>query len=231
MSTTTQLDALQTQPWWPRLHMPAYSVVEAARYAGTSRDTVTRWQLQEGESGPLLPGRERRRGVSYLQLIELALVSAFRRYGVSLQRIRKARALCSALFGEPYPFATLRFRTDGLHLLLNLEDIEVGTQQDAVIVADVNGQLAWGSLLGDRFAGFDYEYGIALRWHLAGRDSPVVLDPRFSFGAPAVRGIATWAIRGRWLAREPISAIMSNFDLTEEEVRAALAFEGMTDAA
>jgi hypothetical protein len=40
---------------------------------------------------------------------------------------------------------------------------------------------------------FDQVTGISARWYPMGKDTPVVVDPRFNFGAPAVagRGIQT----------------------------------------
>ena len=34
----------------------------------------------------------------------------------------------------------------------------------------------------DRLAEFDYEHDLALIWHIAGRKSPVRIDPRFHSG-------------------------------------------------
>jgi uncharacterized protein (DUF433 family) len=47
-----------------------------------------------------------------------------------------------------------------------------------------------------------------------------------------VRGIPTWVIRGRRLAGETTADIIDDFGgLTEAEVRDALQFEGLDDAA
>ena len=56
-------------------------------------------------------------------------------------------------------------------------------------------------------------------------DRRVVIDPRISFGAPAVKGIATWALSGREKAGESIADIAEDFGLTLEDVKAALTFE------
>ena len=85
--------------------------------------------------------------------------------------------------------------------------------------------------MADRFALFDYEYELAIRWHLAGRESPVVIDPRIAFGAPAIRGIPTWILRGRWVAGESLEDIQEDFGLTQDEIVGGLGFEGIRDAA
>jgi len=66
-----------------------------------------------------------------------------------------------------------------------------------------------------------------VRWWPVGRDTPIVIDPRVSFGRPYVasKGVSTDAIRSRFVARESIDDIVDDFDLTEEEVEAALRFD------
>ena len=95
------------------------------------------------------------------------------------------------------------------------------------MVADAHGQTAWQEMVGERFAQFDYESGLALVWHVAGRDSPVVINPRVSFGAPTIRGIPTWALKGRWTAGESIEEMADDFGLDEDDVSMGLNFEGI----
>jgi uncharacterized protein (DUF433 family) len=72
---------------------------------------------------------------------------------------------------------------------------------------------------------FDYEYGIVLRWHIAGRESAVYLDPRVNFGQPTAQGIKTWVLAGRRRGGETIPSIMADFVVKEKSVLDALAFE------
>ena len=83
-------------------------------------------------------------------------------------------------------------------------------------------------MVSDRFAEFDYEHGLALVWHVAGRHSPIIIDPRIAFGAPTIDGIVTWIIKGRIEANESISEIKDDFGLTEEQIKYALEFEGVS---
>lgn len=181
--------------------------------------------------GPVLPGKERGKPLTYLQLVEVAFVATFRRLGVSLQRVRKARDYLATYFDSEYPFVDFRLRTEGHHILLDLREIEEDAELGRLILADSAGQMGWQPLVGERFAEFDYEHGVALTWHVAGRDSPVVIDPRISFGAPTVRGVPTSVIKGRWAAQEAIEDIVDDFRLDPEEVRQALRFEGVGLAA
>jgi len=219
------------EPWRRRLYLPAYAVSDAARYARTRPRTVAYWHYRGGGLGPALPGKQPRMPLSYLQLVEVAFVATFRALGVSLQRIRKARDYLAQTFNSEHPFAEFRLQTEGRHVLLALQQIERDAQLGHLIVADASGQIGWQPLIAERFAEFDYEQGLALIWHVAGRASPVLIDPRISFGAPVVRGVPTWALKGRRIAGESVEELQADFRLEREEVLQALAFEGIKDAA
>lgn len=220
--------ARQTEPWFRRLYLPSYRVTDAARYVHTPVNTVASWHYR---GIPVLPDRERKRPLSYLELVEVAFVAFFRKMGISMRRIRDARDYIAQNFTERYPFAAYVFKTEGFHVLMDYAQFDPGFKTDRIIVADAYGQLAWTDMMGDRFAEFDYEYELALRWHPAGRGSLVVIDPRISFGAPIVRGLPTWVIAGRWKAGEALAEIIDEFRIGEDAVRDALHFEGITDAA
>lgn len=215
-----------TEPWRRRLYLPAYNISEAARYSGTSAQTITYWHYEPSKHGVLLP-KAKHKPLSYLQLVEVAFVATFRALGVSLQRIRKAREYACTTFNAEYPFTEQRWLTEGYHVLLDLRDIEGETEYNKLIFADKAGQEAWQTMVGDRFAEFDYEHGLALVWHVAGRHSPIIIDPRIAFGTPTIDGIATWIIKGRIEANEGISEIKDDFGLTEEQIKYALEFEGV----
>lgn len=95
-----------------RLFIPIYQVVDAARYAGTPPALVSLWR-----KGRLSPA-QREAPLSYLQLVEFAMVAAIRREGISLQRIRKVRELLRQRLGCELPFATWRFFDEGKHILM-----------------------------------------------------------------------------------------------------------------
>lgn len=228
---TTLTSVRGSEPWKRRLYLPAYQVRDAARYSGISSQTVAYWHYRGGQLGPALPGRESRQPLSYLQLVEVAFVATFRILGVTLQRIRRARAYAAQVLNSEHPFAEYRWFTEGHHLMLNLADLDGTTEIGRLVVGDQAGQIAWAQMVGDRFAQFDYEDGLALVWWVRGRQMPITIDPRIAFGAPTIGGIPTWALRGRWRAGESVVDIQEDFNLAEEDIRHALRFEDIPNAA
>jgi uncharacterized protein (DUF433 family) len=213
------------QPWRRRLYLPSYQIAEAANYAGIAPQTVAAWHKIEKE---FLSEKEEKAALSYMQLIEVAVVAAFRKMGVPLKNIRATRDYAKHHLKSEYPFATYKFKEEAKHLYLDsneLKDVAPGS----VVQTDQGGQLAWETVIG-RLREFDYEDeydGLALKWHVAGRSAPIIIDPRIAFGAPAVKGTPTWIIKGRWDAGESDSDIAEDFRINPSDVKEALKFEGI----
>jgi uncharacterized protein (DUF433 family) len=218
--------------WRRRLYLPAYTTAEAARFAEAKSRTVAYWHYGTGTKiGPALGGKKRYAPLSYLQLVEVAFVASFRQRGVPLQRIRKAREYVRTVFSAEFPFAEYRFKTEGVHVLMEAGSVDPDFRE--LIAADEAGQMAWERVLLERFEQFDYEEDLAVRWHLRGRDVPILIDPRISFGAPVLEGtgIPTWVLKGRFEAGETLEEIEHDFGVAEHDLRHALEFEGVELAA
>jgi uncharacterized protein (DUF433 family) len=173
---------------------------------------------------------ERRKGValSYLQLIEVAMVATLRSMGVSLKRLRVARDFLATRFQAEYPFAQLKLKTDGAHVMKDLEESE-GPWVRRLLVPSAYGQIAWAEPIEDRIHEFDYDaiWSLAVRWYPRGADGPIVVDPKIAFGAPITRvgSIPTSVIKGRYQSGEEIAEIVDDFQISSDVVRGALAFE------
>lgn len=212
--------------WRERLNAPAYQVAEAARYARTSQQTIGNWQKLRGNKAGAISGRQAREALSYLQLIEVGVVAAMRKSGISLRKIRQAREYLCAQFDTSYPFAHYRFKTDGKSLFMDYDQI-VQREKEKLLALNEHGQLAWNEILSGLLQEFEYDtdIGTVLRWKVDGVDSPVRLDPRIAFGAPNVNGIATWILRERWQSGENLEDISSDYELPADLVLSALRFE------
>ncbi|MDE2779170.1 MAG: DUF433 domain-containing protein [Chloroflexota bacterium] len=220
----TSITNRENAPWYNRLFLPAYRVVDAARYTGAHPATVSSWHRRRN---PVLPGRGPKQSLAYLELVEVAFVAFFRRAGVSMHRLRRAREYVAASFECEYPFAEYKFKTEGLHILMDAFPLPFGSTGEEIIVADEAGQLAWNSLMGEQFAQFDYEFDLALTWHPAGRESTVRIDPRIAFGEPVVEGIPTRIIKGRWDAGESLAEVGEDYEIPYQVIVDALIFEGV----
>jgi uncharacterized protein (DUF433 family) len=207
------------EPWRRRLYLPNYQIGEAARYADISPQTVAAWHHAT------LSQKEKKAELSYMQLIEVAVAAAFRRAGIPLREIRAAREYVQRQLTSEFPFAEYRFKSEGRNLWMDYVQIEGEKARGTLLKANQAGQLAWADILG-RLKEFEYEHqGIVVRWWVAGTSSPIVIDPRISFGSPAIKGTPTWIIKGRWNAGETDTEIAEDFGLQKDEVRKALEFE------
>lgn len=213
------------EEWRRRLYVPNYLIGEAARYAQISPNTVAAWHKV---SKPHTTLSEKRPGeeLSYMQLIEVAVVAAFRKAGLTLRTIREAREWCKDALKSEFPFAEYRFKKYRKRLVLDYESVAGDKGKGKLLEVNRRGQFAWEEVIRQRLREFEYEDdGVVVSWHLRGRRSPILIDPRIAFGAPVVMGTPTWVLKGRWTAGESIVEISDDFDLDPTKVRAALKFE------
>ena len=207
--------------WRRRLYVPFYKVSEAARYADSTTQTVGRWSKLNATSK-----RESRAELTYLQLIEVAVVAAMRRAGIKLDKIRDAHSYFGKVLESEFPFAEHRFMAVGGDIAMDYAKIDPDAEFESLIKS--GGQLGWSELLKPLLKEFDYEdEGLATRWRVAGLDSEIAIDPRISFGAPQINGVATWSVRGRYDAGESVDDISDDLGLDSKQVIEALKFEGL----
>jgi uncharacterized protein (DUF433 family) len=200
--------------------------------ANVHPQTVARWHYgyrttHKTARRPVLPGKERGQALSYLQLVEVSFVSTFRNLGFKLKEISEAHAYLSKMFQAEFPFAELELKTDGLYLLKDFQEFSGLTR--SFIVVNKAGQLMWPEMVSKRLYQYEYEHGLAIRWHPRGLDEPVVIDPRIAFGAPTIQGtgVPTWVIKERNEAGETFAEISDDLGVEAEEIHAALRFEGV----
>lgn len=219
-------EELVNAPWQERLYVPCYPLKVAASLSGTKAGNVSYWLRERAQSRAVIPGRTAFWNLSWMELVEVAFVSTMRHYGVSLQRIRRARDYLARAYGVEYPFAELRLKTDGAHILKEANEADGGP--GVLVVADEQGQLAWERILAERYAQFIYERNLALVWYPLGKEKPISLDPRVAFGMPAVRGVPTRVISSRFMAGDDdLKFLGEDYGLDLGLVIQALAFEGV----
>ena len=211
--------------WRQGLYQPRYRVSEAARYAELPSRTIGYW-FRGGKLGPM-PYPPRGAGLSYYQLIEIALVSTFRNLGVPLGQIQKVRDYAADALESDRPFAECDWMLQGPQAVAHLAKVKGHQAVKRLIAVDQDGQAGWAEAAAERFQQFDYEENLALAWHLRGRDYPVKIDSRIRRGDPIVQGLPTWVLRERSRSGEALSQTADDFNLRPKDVRSAWEFEGV----
>lgn len=208
---------------------PTYTVLQAARLAKTTSATVRRWlygyQALKGGMRPVFGqrqrGRERPAEISFLMLAEIVVVSAFRKKKVKLARLRCAHDYATEVFKIEYPFAHLKLKTDGAHVLHAFEEDQPG---QSLLALDRYGQWTLPGGVVQVLENFEFEVDWAARWFPIGRNIPIVVDPRFGAGKPTIvrRGITIETLYKRWQAGQTIAFLAGDYKLQRGIVELAL---------
>ncbi len=226
------MTTLQVNGWLTR---PAYTISETAKLARTTSATVRRWLYGYESTGHQMKpvfghesdNKEHPAQVSFLQLAEIVVVSAFRKRDVKLKRLRRAHAYARREFDIEYPFASLALKTDGVHVLLEFERSEQsGPTASHLLSLDEEGQWTLPGDVVQVLEEFDYEPELAVRWFPAGKNVPIVVDPLYAAGRPTIpgRGITIESIYKMWKAGNKIEFIAEDYELDSEIIESALRY-------
>jgi uncharacterized protein (DUF433 family) len=213
-----------------------YLPAQAARLTQLDADRVRRWiggydfKGRDGakrHSAPLFRRQHQgsRLALTFLDLVEVLFVKAFLDSGVSIHTVRLVQREAADEFGVQHPFCVKRFETDGETIVLRHRD-DAGVERmldrkrKQWLFVEVFNPL----LKTLEYAGVERE---ARRWWPMGKDAPIVLDPERSFGQAIVAkaNVPTATIYAAHRAKEPLEQIADWFELSLDQVRAAIAFE------
>ena len=214
------------------LERPVYGISEAAGLLGLRTDRARAWLDGYERQGSAYPPviRIEPTGddvVTWGEFVELGYLREYRRKGVPLQRLRPVIDELRREFDTPYPLAVAQPFVVGKELVLELQ--ERNDIPPAIAIVIRSGQqvlLTEDALRFTRKVEFEPpERGAAQRLHPAGRASPVVIDPLVRFGRPTVNGVATDRLWELFDAGESPDVIAAGYELAEDVVRAAIAYE------
>jgi uncharacterized protein (DUF433 family) len=165
--------------------------------------------------------------VTWGEFIELGYLREYRRKGVPLQRLRPVMDELRREFSTPYPLATARPYVFGKDLVIGIQErYDLPTPIAMVIRSGQQLLLAEDANRFFKKVEFDApEHGEVRRIRPAGGSSPVVIDPLVRFGRPAVHGVATERLWELFDAGETVEETSGGYDLPDELVRAAVAYE------
>jgi len=222
-----------------------YSLAEAGRLTGVSVGNLRRWARgyrftyrgQERYSAPIIGSGLAPRGedpiLEFQDIIEVRFLTAFRRYGVSWNVIRRVAAKVHDALEQTHPFATRIFRTDGRTILLELIG---GHETDHRLVDLLRDQYEWERVVSAYLVDEKVEFGEAekpIRWWPLGADRKVVVDPARAFGAPIVarEGVQTYLLAKAVGIEGDVDFVAHWYDVEPGAVRDAISFESGLRAA
>lgn len=207
----------------PRVAHPIFTLREAAGYLGVPQSTIHQW-ARPADRSPLItvfPRQGRQATVPFVGFAEAYVLSAFRRAGVPLQRIRPAVEVLRGEIGIEHALASERLFTDGAEVLfdyaelrnekdiLDLVVVRTGQHQFSVLVRDYLQRITYGA------------DGWASEAQLPSyTQARVIVNPEVAFGLPIVTGAGARVedLVDRFLAGDTLGDIATDFDITASEV-------------
>ena len=217
------------------LNVGIYTIPEASRLTGVSRERIRRWlkgyrsNLRGKSYAPLwqpqLPQIEGKLALSFLDLIEVKFVGAFLDQGVSWPMIHKVREKAGELYPEvSHPFCTRQFVTDGRQVFRTVHN-ETG---DASLLEIASDQQVFFDITEPFLKQLDFRGDAMLeRWWPLGQDHRVVLDPRKNFGQPTLseEGVATQVLAESFRANGSIEEVARWYEIQPQFVQEAVDYE------
>ena len=202
---------------------PIYNMAQAALLAKITTSTVRRWlygYLQPGhQMRPVFDAKsENDQFLSFLEVAEIVVASGFRRKGVTLERIRRARTYASETLKVDYPFATLDMKRHGPHIVTEFQHREPGA---SLLILDAQGQLTFPGFVAESLESFDWLDRWASRWFPIGHAVPIVVDPQVAAGRPTIKdtGITIEMVMRRFTkGKQSMTFIAEDYELQEDEV-------------
>jgi uncharacterized protein (DUF433 family) len=213
-----------------------YTVRDAARLTGVSTGRIRRWlrgyhyrsRKKEYASPPLWQGQwkpiAKSLALGFLDLIEIRLVDAFAKAGVSWITLRQAREHAEEIFGVSHPFCTNRFVTDGREIFVELHR-ETG---EPSLIEIVRRQAVFTQIIKPFLKELEFADGADLvRWWPLGEKRVVVLDPTRNFGRPIVAryGMPTEVPASAAKAAGSVAEVSRWYEVPEQEIEEAIEFE------
>lgn len=229
-----------------RFRAPLYSVKEAAGYLNVPRSTLSAWAhgyrnqrdgRREVSGAPVLTTIRRGRAargavIPFIGLAEGMVLTAMRRSGVPMQRVRPALARLDQQFGLQHALASERLYTDGAEVLYDYA--EHGSDSEASdalreLVVVRSGQRVFNEIVQSylrRVVFADDGYARLIRLP-AYEVADVVVDPARGFGQPifALGGARIEDALAMFRAGEDLETVAAEYrvprDHLEDAVRVA----------
>jgi uncharacterized protein (DUF433 family) len=204
-----------------------YTPREAARLIGVNAQQVLRWTRGSGPSEPLWHAHYQFLDndvteISFADLIEVRVVAAMRKSGISLQAIRFAICFAQEKFNIERPLASQSFKTDGGEILMD------AIERDGEFVSLSKrrpGQKVFREIISQSLNDVEYDGDFVSRWRPRNHRE-VVIDPRRFFGDPILDNYSlstsTVFAESKTFSDEYISKV---YEVPLRVIKACIAFE------
>jgi uncharacterized protein (DUF433 family) len=201
---------------------PLLTPKDVARHLWIPESTLYYWLSEEANGAPLVhrvaPERRGWPSVPFVAVVAAYVLRSLRDLGLTKRKIREAAAEVRKNFGTPYALATKKITTDGVDIFVHYADDELARVGDGQrpfrdVIDDYLHYIEWDK--SDGFAG-------SLRLRQYTDLAPVIIDPRFGWGAPVVEStkVPVDAVVDLWLAGESLEAVAYEYGMTREQVEA-----------
>lgn len=219
-----------------------YTVPEAARYLDVPTSTLNSWAhgyrnhppgRRQVVGAPILTTLPRRAVrmpvIPFIGLAEGAVLTAIRRSGVSMQRIRPALEQLDAQFGLSHALASRRLYTDGAEVLFDYAEAThdpglVGAARELVVVR--NGQRVFNDVVDAYLQRLEFDdQGYARLMRLPAYEvAEIVVDPARGFGQPifARGGARLEDALGLFRAGEPLDVVAAEYGIPSDHLEDAV---------
>lgn len=211
------------------LERAVYGVGQASSLLGLRQDKVRGWLdgYERGgvEYAPVI--REASTGsdlVTWGEFVELGYLREYRRARVSLQHIRPVIERLRQEFGVRYPLAHAQPLIYDHQLVLRIQE-ETKLDPSLAIVIRSGQELILAREVESYLQKVEFADDVVARIRPAGKTSPVVIDPEFSFGRPSVRGVATERIAELYRGGDSAEFLAETYELPIGDINAAIAYE------
>jgi uncharacterized protein (DUF433 family) len=209
----------------PRRRYGVFDVHEAAKYLGIAASTMRNWARGAGDAKPIVTA-DRKDGhvtVPFIGFAEAFVLTALRRAGVPMQRIRPAVEELKREIGLEHALVSRNLATDGAEVLYRY----AGDEPDHTVVRSKQKQFR--KTVEDHLRPIHYGYdGLADRlWLPIYGEQEVFVDPAKAFGRPLLRSgrARVEDIADRFAAGESIRALAADFRVSAEQVEHVIRVE------
>lgn len=224
-----------------RFHDPLYTVAEAARYLGISQSTLARWAFgntarhlgRETMGAAVVTAGARTRPrtavIPFVGLAEAYTLTAIRKSGVSLQRIRPALTRLQREVGIEHALASRRLFTDGAEVLYDFAEqsadpaLAAATRQLVVVRSGqhVFQDVVMRYLQRIEFGSDGYAQVVPLPSY---EIAELVVDARRGFGQPVFvsGGARLEDALGMFLAGEPMDVVSMEYGIPPKQLEDAV---------